>query len=403
MNPTLPQFPPVDLLLYAHDGRGLGHISRSVAIGLAVRRLYPELRLLLVTGGSQTQELIGTGPLDWLKLPAYQTEVIDGKSRGIDGKSAYGDHQLGIIRGEHIRQIMQLYRPRIVLADHSPQGKHKELLPSLQDPHINRTTRWLLGMRGVVGSVKQTSSNLAVDLFKQYYSGLLWYGDSAILGTAHYQSLTAQFSTRAEECGYVSRLKEIEDSSHDQVKRRVRFRCTISVPWAGEQTNRFLELLASILKTRGGGHGKFRFFLGSDISLSLRESFEKLNHCTVYPFGSNYLETLKNSQTAMIFGGYNSLVDVMAAGTPALVVMRNMRDQEQQQHLSALVNKMPDSLLAVEEQDCVSDSSILDTKLSVLLAAGNDRLDTSEVNLSGAENAARFLASSLGVVQPRQT
>lgn len=402
MKPILPQFPPVDLLLYAHDGRGLGHISRSVAIGLAVRRLYPELRLLLVTGGSQTQELIGTGSLDWLKLPAYQTEVIDGKSRGIDGKSAYGDHQLGIIRGEHIRQIIHLYRPRLILADHSPQGKHKELLPSLQDPEVNSKTRWLLGMRGVVGSVKQTSSNLAVDLFKQYYSGLLWYGDTAILGTTHCQSLNTQFSTRAEECGYVSRLKEIEDSSNEHGKRKVRACCTISVPWAGEQTNRFLELLATMLKTRGEGPGEFRFFFGSDISLGVTERFEKLKHCTVYPFGSNYLKTLKKSQTAIIFGGYNSLVDVMAAGIPALVVMRNMRDQEQQQHLSALVNKLPDSLLAVEEQDCVYDSSILDTKVSVLLAAGNARLEKHQINLSGAENAARFLASSLGVPQHRQ-
>ncbi len=392
-----PQFPPVDIMLYAHDGRGLGHISRSVAIGLAVRRLYPELRLLLVTGGAQTQELIGAGALDWLKLPAYQTEVIDGKSCGIDGKSAYSDQDLGVIRGDHIRQIITLYRPRVVLADHSPQGKHKELIPSLQENEIKKETKWFLGVRGVVGSVKQTSSGLAADLFKQYYSGLLWYGDSEILGTTHCRSLNTQFLTRAEECGYVSRLTEVEKFSPDQVKRDAPFRCTISVPWAGEQTSAFLELLASLLETREEGGEDWRIFLGSDISMRVRERFQCLKCCRVDPFGSNYLETLKRSQTAIIFGGYNSLVDVMAAGIPALAVLRNMRDQEQQQHLTALVKKLPDRLSAVEEHDCLKSPSLLDIKLSALFAAAGERSARQGINLSGAEHAAHFLASSLGV------
>ncbi len=389
------RFPPADIVLYAHDGRGLGHISRSVAIGLAVRRLFPELRLLLVTGGAQTQELIGPGPLDWLKLPAYQTVVVDGRSRGIHGKSAYSDHELGLIRGDQIRRILRLYRPRIVLADHSPQGKHKELLPSLHDSEIKKNTTWILGIRGVVGKVKQTASDLAVDLFKQYYSGLLWYGDSTILGSAHCQSLNRTFSTVAEECGYVSRLTEIEKTGGDQLQRSSRFCCTISVPWAGEQSERFLELLASFLHAAGSRHGRFSLFVGSDISLKVIENFEALECCTVYPFGSNYLQILRNSQTAVIYGGYNSLVDIMASAIPAVVVMRNMQDQEQQQHLLALTAALPNSLFAVDERDCLNNPALLEQKLSALLAADRPRGAGAGVNLAGAEHAARFLASHL--------
>ncbi len=389
------QFPPADIIFYAHDGRGLGHISRSVAIGLAVRRLYPKLRLLLLTGGAQTQELIGPGSLDWLKLPAYQTVVVGGRSRGIHGKSAYSDHELGLIRGHQIRRILNLYRPRIVLADHSPQGKHKELLPSLQDPEIRQHTTWFLGIRGVVGKVKQTASDLAIDLFRQYYSGLLWYGDSAILGSAHCQSLNRMFSTVAEECGYVSRMTEVEKTGGNQRQRSSRFRCTISVPWAGEQSERFLELLARYLQTAGHRQGRFNLFFGSDISLQLIERFAALDCCTVYPFGSNYLQILNHSRTALIYGGYNSLVDVMASGMPALVVMRSMQDQEQQQHLFALSNVWPNSLFAVDETDCLNNPALLGQKLSVLLAADRSGVNGPAANFSGAEHAARFLASRL--------
>ena len=85
--PEAGRSPPLDLLLYAHDGRGLGHVSRSVAVGLAVRRLHPGLRTLLVSGARGCAELIGPAPLDWVKLPAYATQVVDGRSRGIDGPS----------------------------------------------------------------------------------------------------------------------------------------------------------------------------------------------------------------------------------------------------------------------------------------------------------------------------
>jgi len=391
------KFPPVDIMLYAHDGRGLGHISRSVAIGLAVRRLYPELRLLLLTGGPQTQELIGSGLLDWVKLPAYQTEVVNGKSRGIDGKSSYSDRQLGVIRGEQIHQIVTLYRPRVILADHSPQGKHRELLLSLQDPELNSHTTWLLGMRGVVGSVEQTSSGLAVDLYRKYYSGLLWYGDSGILGPDHCQSLNSQFSTTAKECGYVSRYTEIHRSGDQQTGQRSRFCSVISVPWAGEQTDRFLDVLASFLERYGANYGKFMLFVGNDISSKMKGRFERTACCTVNLFGSMYLETLKHSRTAVVFGGYNSVVDVLAAGIPALVVMRNMQDQEQQVHLSALAGRLPERFLSIEEHDCVKAPSLLHARLSTLFAAKERRFKTHGVNFSGAETAAHTLASFVGV------
>jgi len=388
-------YPRADILLYAHDGRGLGHISRSVAIGLAVCRLSPVLRVLLVTGGAQTQELIGAAPLDWLKLPAYQTDVVAGRSRGIDGKSGYRDSELATIRAEHIRQIVKLYRPRLVLADHSPQGKHKELQLSLEDVEIKKHTRWLLGMRGVIGRVKQTYSDLAIELFKQNYSNLLWYGDSTVLGTEHCQNLNSQFSTKAVECGYVSRLTELKYLAGSRGEKNTGPDCTISVPWAGEMTHQFLELLAKFLENNDTGHRIFRLFLGDDIAWEAKKRFEHLARCRVEPFGSTYPDTLVHSQHAIIYGGYNSLVDVIAAGKPALVILRNMQDQEQQQHLAALADKLPDNLFIVEEQDCVDSPILLEQKLLRLLSSRDDRRQAAEINLSGAESAARFLVSSL--------
>ena len=113
----------LDLLIYAHDGRGLGHASRSVAIGLAVRRLFPELKVLFLSGAKQSADLIGEGELDWIKLPAYQTRVVGGVSKGCDGESNFSDRELGDIRSAMIRDLVVRLNPRCVLSDHMPQGQ----------------------------------------------------------------------------------------------------------------------------------------------------------------------------------------------------------------------------------------------------------------------------------------
>ena len=156
----------LDILIYAHDGRGLGHASRSIGIGMALRRLFPNLRVLFVSGCRQSQEMIGSAPLDWLKLPSYETIVENGKSRGIIGKSMFTDSQIGEFRTKELEHLVALYRPRLVLVDHTPQGKHRELVPALS---ISRDigTLWVLGVRGVLGAVDQARSELAVDLFRK--------------------------------------------------------------------------------------------------------------------------------------------------------------------------------------------------------------------------------------------
>ncbi|MGB3210935.1 MAG: hypothetical protein WBB19_09555, partial [Desulforhopalus sp.] len=121
----------LDVLIYAHDGRGLGHASRSIGVGMALRRLFPELKVLFVSGCNLSQELIGRAPLDWLKLPSYETRVVRGKSMGIPGKSMFTDQQLGQFRSKELAHLVAMYRPRLVLVDHTPQGKHKELVQAV--------------------------------------------------------------------------------------------------------------------------------------------------------------------------------------------------------------------------------------------------------------------------------
>ena len=379
----------LDILLYGHDGRGLGHVSRVAAIGMAVRRLFPHLKVCLVTGCRQTQELIGEAPLDWIKLPAYDTMVIAGQSTGIDSPSGFADKELGRLRAEQIRQVIRLYRPRLVLADHAPQGKHRELVAALEDDQEHRPI-WVLGMRGVVGTVVQTSSDMALDLYRRHYSRLLWYGDSAVLGSGHLELLKSRFAAEPVECGYVSRLVEQISLAQPQTVRR--HGCTISIPWFGEHTTPFFDKLVEALGLLGPDFGRVRIFLGVNDIQTLKQKLDGLDFCSVERFSDHYLQSLCTSRCALIFGGYNSIVDVLSAAVPALVVTRDMKDGEQLEHLEALVAAPGIRLAAVMEHECTVEQ--LYRELGGLLRSGLDPFHLSG-NLRGAEKAARTLVEML--------
>ncbi len=379
----------LDIVLYGHDGRGLGHVSRSVAIGMALRRIYPHLKVCLLTGCPQTQELIGDVPLDWIKLPAYDTVVIDGKSTGIEGPGGFEDKELGQLRGEQIRQLVSLYRPRLILADHTPQGKHRELVPALELDTEDRPL-WVLGMRGVVGSVAQVGSELATDLYQRYFCALLWYGDATVLGDNHLAGLADRFATEPVECGYVSRLIELVSAAHPSIINR--YGCTVSIPWFGEHTEPFFDRLIEAIGLLGPDFGRFRVFVGHDDVTSCRQKLEGLDFCTVERFGAHYVEALYSSRSAVVFGGYNSLVDVLSLGIPALVVMRDMQDHEQQEHLTTLIRAVGNRLTAILENECSVEQ--LYTLLVERMKADIDPFAL-PVNLGGAEKAARALAALL--------
>lgn len=384
--------PRLDILIYAHDGRGLGHAGRSIGIGMALRRLYPELKVLFISGSVFSSELIDPAPLDWLKLPSYATRIIDGKSRGITGPGNFTDQQLGKLRGEAIKQVVELYRPRVVLCDHSPRGKHRELLPALE---VSKDTQWVLGVRGVVGSVPQVFSGETREIFKKYFHKILWYGDETVLGHNGPDELHRCFGCRPVSCGYVSRLGEriLLHRQTRAVEETKKYAGTVSIPWQGEGTGAVVRNLAAALKAIGPDHGEWRLFIGTSENQGGNDPghwFAGLPGVRVEPPGSRYAPALAQSKAALIYGGYNSVTDILCLNLPAVVLLREMQDEEQQQHLRLLARHTEDQLRILPEHEATPE------QLQQLLSEQSARvLPAPTIKLNGAETAAHALVRSL--------
>ncbi|WP_027722596.1 hypothetical protein [Maridesulfovibrio zosterae] len=381
----------IDLIIYAHDGRGLGHVSRSVAIGLAVRRLFPKMSVLLITGCSAVAELIGDGDLDWIKLPSYKTKILAGKSSGAEGPSQIDDKTLGELRAQNIRHIFKTYRPKVFLADHTPQGKHKELIACHSVSH--ETVR-VLGIRAVVGDVDKVWSEFSADFFKKGYSKIFWYGDSKITGINEIKRVKSCYGIDPIETGYVSRFSELGQLSIDDGAESKNLAGVVSVPWSGEGTFLFLEKLAEAISQIDHSYGLWKIYM------NLREAtayeaikfFEFLPNVCFSQVGPEFLCDLHGSRSAVIYGGYNSLTDVMASGTPAVVLLRGMKDGEQEEHAALLASKSS-AIVDVFSEDNITADCLRESLLKCI----QTKPEVSSVNLNGAENAARYLASLAGV------
>jgi len=371
----------LDLLLYAHDGRGLGHASRTIAIGMAVKRIYPGLRVLFVSGANISQSLIGDSGLDWIKLPSYASQITDGISSGIDGPANFYKSVLGHHRKAMLAHIVASFKPKCVLVDHSPLGKRKELLDALKIS-AKYGTKWILGLRAVIGTQKDFWSDELRDTFLTHYHSILWYGDSTVTGPEPVDRILSHFGRKPIETGYVSRLYETKLLSCSLEKS---YAGTISIPWLSSKSGNFLNNLHSALQQRNKDE-IWRIFIHSSEIHATQLLFSDLPNCIVEPVGERYSDAILNSAIAIIYGGYNSLMDTFAADIPAIVIMRELKDREQEIHLKQLLKHSPGKMTVIGESSAEID--VINQAITHQLKV---KPRESTINIQGSTSSADYL------------
>jgi len=373
----------LDFLIYAHDGRGLGHASRSIAICMALRRLYPKCKTLFLSGCKEARALIGPAPLDWIKLPSYVTELINGRSKGRDGDSKFNKSVLTILRSEMLASIVKIFKPRYVLVDHAPPGKRGELRLALEETEAT-DTRWILGLRGIVGHDDNVLSEDSVEIFKRYYHSLLWYGDSQVLGRDSLDAVANRFGIEPVETGYVSRLMEIKELLP---KEKGSLAGTIAIPWGNEKTWEFLENIYSVLRSIGDRYGPWDIFVAKNKRDNIEERFRDLSFCSVHEVSEKYVVSLLNSKVSVLYAGYNSLTDALAAQVPSVMLLREVGDREQENHLKKLMAHAKSAVRSLEESK--TDAATLRAALEKQLNA--PPYEDHGINIEGAATAASIL------------
>jgi predicted glycosyltransferase len=354
---------------------------------LALRRLLPQCKTVFISGCKQAASLIGNGTLDWIKLPSYATTIVKGRAEGGYGHSNFYKSVLGQLRTEMLASIMKIFHPRVVLVDHAPTGKRNELLSALEVTK-DADTRWVLGLRGIIGDDKDVWSDESIQYFKNHYDLILWYGDTQVMGTEYPHLIAQRFGFKPVETGYVSRLME---SKYLMASEKDTLAGTISIPWGTEATWKFVKKIYHAIKGIGESQGPWRLFVEQEKKEMIQDLFRDLPFCTVDEVSERYIPSLVKSKMAMVYAGYNSMSDILASRIPAVVLLRDLKDREQQTHLDRLLPFIKEHVTVLTESS--TDTPTLQQALENKLRAPTWHHEI--LNINGAELAALAVAAGI--------
>src|SRR5947208_5312784 len=111
-------------LFYSHDGMGLGHVRRNLAIATALTASAPGASVLLVTGADEIDRLGVPPGVDVLKLPGLRKVAND---RYAARRLRLGESDILAVRSAILLSAVRSYAPAVLLSDKHPVGAHGEL------------------------------------------------------------------------------------------------------------------------------------------------------------------------------------------------------------------------------------------------------------------------------------
>ncbi len=132
---------PKRVMLYTASNVGLGHLFRLLRVSRQLRRLVPDLNVMLITDTEHLAVTQTYGELSVLRLPnfTFQENSFIERPVGLE----IGKGKLRALRINVMLAAIHSFRPHVLLMDTTPHGKRNELKPVLRylDARADRPVR----------------------------------------------------------------------------------------------------------------------------------------------------------------------------------------------------------------------------------------------------------------------
>ena len=414
------------IALYSHDSVGLGHSRRNRALAFALAAQLPAL-----TGGSVGGLLIaghpdaGRDPLpegwDWLVLPGMtRTAGEYGPRRlGLDGPA------LRDLRSATIDAALAALEPDLFIADRHPFGIDGELRPVLSALRA-RGTATVLGLREVLDTPRVAAAEWealgGAEHVASFLDAIWVYGDAHVYDPRLTGELPPALARRAVLTGYLSHGRPagrgagrpdalpVGRSAGQGTARRSSAPerpFVLTVLGGGSDGAALARLAARSRPPRGHRHLLITGpQMPADEIAELRALAETANRAagaagaaaaegptTVLRSAPDVPELIAEAASVVCMGGYNTLAEVMATTTPALVVPRTRRRQEQPRRAQALA-----AVGAVETRE--PHSLTAEDLTAWWNRSATTRTDRSGLDLGGLDVVPRLAAQLLPASVP---
>jgi predicted glycosyltransferase len=370
MQPNNPNIPgpdtrPARVLMYCHDGFGLGHLRRTTTLAQNLRDAYPNSGILLAVGSASLPFWKDLPGLDYIKLPSIRkvaTDCWSARSLPISADMAHG------IRASVLREVMLRYQPDLFVADYLPLGPAGELVPALKAARAIGT-RCVLGLRDILDA-PDTVSKLweqhgIAEAIEEWYDRVLVYGDPGVFDSVSAYGFSEKIAGMARYCGYV-----VNDSPHE-APERVRARLNLATSrlvlvtgGGGQDAAPLVRSYLRGLRERVQGQVAPSFdslvvlgpLMDRNTRNAIREEAQGLPVSIRTEVG-DIRRYVAASDLVVTMGGYNSLMEVALARKPAVVVPRHGPSQEQKMRAELFSSR--GWVVAAPDSETITGSELL--------------------------------------------
>lgn len=315
-------------ILYSHDGLGLGHVRRNLAIADAVTRLDPDSSVLLVCSTDQVDSLVIPPRVDVLKLPGVR------KSEG----RTYSSHRLPLtpvetwsMRSGIIASATRSFAPDVLLSDKHPHGAHGELREALGALHAGGG-RAVLGLRDILDDPATVQAEWAqgrvLAAVASDYDRVLVYGSPDVLDPRSAYGMPEPVADLVRFCGYVANTPRLGERTALRVDADIR---PTVLATAGGGADGYAMLSEFVRSSRGAAWHPV-VVSGSDAPVEEQEALRQ----DVLAVGGTYHRFVHNLpvhfddvEALVCMGGYNTTVEALGSAVPTVVVPRVHPREEQ--------------------------------------------------------------------------
>ncbi len=317
------------IALYSHDTCGLGHLRRNLLAASVFARGSLSARVLMISGAAEARLFPTPDGVDCITLPAL--------AKGADG--AYRSRSLGLgldelldLRAATMRAALKSFRPDLLVVDKVPRGALGELDVLLTDLRRAGRTRVVLGMRDILddpASVRDEWQREGHEsAISRYYDEIWVYGDRRVYDVAEEYGFSDEVSAKLRYTGYFDRRISTgpgpDDSEGDS-------RDSILCMVGGGQDGFGLAESFAATTLPAGTHGVIISgpFMPDDRRARLADLCNSRPDMELREFVTDPRPLIRGARRIICMGGYNSICEVLAHGTPTLVVPRVSPRREQ--------------------------------------------------------------------------
>ena len=392
-------------LFYSHDGVGLGHLRRHIAIASALAGILPEAKVLLATGVDEASHLGLPPHIDTLKLPGLR-KVANNQYEA--RRLGLAMPEFGSLRSGLLNTAVETFRPKLILVDKHPFGAGGEFRAALDTAKV-QGARTVLGLRDILDEpaavAKEWNAEGLHDQILDYYERVLVYGQQTIFDPITQYGFPSALAARTRFCGYVLNAAPCAWSSDP---------CSVLLPAKAEKRPKVLatagggedgfELLRTFVEASLGAPWEAVLVAGPLLAVDELRELQKLasNQVTVHSFVPCLPESFGSVDALVCMGGYNTLLEAIHQGLPTVCVPRDWPRSEQMLRARAfeqlgLVRMIPPATLSADQL-----RQAIGTALELPRGQVTERARKT-LRLDGAQRAAENLVSALlgREVEPR--